>query len=456
MAWADVPMGTSFSQRDIEEHGWEGFPHMQEAKAAFERRMLNKRPLAEPTADPQAGADAPEEGPTVADETVVSPGVAPMATDRAIPAGAELAETPPVKASPAQPLAFKPLPTLAFQAPTPPQMPGCPSDPIPSKLTPKLPRVQPCNYTDVRLRHSGLTAGAVPQLDADAAAREQAARLEAAQRAARQAEANAPARDKPFTAQGMEFYIKGQQSVAGVGQKHASWAPPPAFGAGMGKGKPDQPIAHDADPFHGMVAGWPPMGKGKGKGKGKEGKKGKGGDEDEKREPMPCTRCGSFFVCRKAAIEEGKGNGREHCTNPVCERSLHFALLSPEQQRLLLAANLASKEAAAAEARLAATRAEMAAVDAAALPKASPAATPAAWQADATVVIDDTQHSPLTPADAAAAAGNSDTDVSSSDGQPTNPAAWAHIGAYGKSGGPPTRGSSHVTSSVQIPMDQVT
>ena len=221
MAWADVPMGTSFSQRDAEEHGLESFPHMQEAKAAFERRMLNKRPLAESTADPQAGAGAPEEGPTVSDETVVSPSIVPMATDQAVPAGAELPETPPVKASPAQPLASKPLPTPAFQAPAPPQMPGSSYDPIPSKPMPKLLRIQPCKYTDVRLRHGGFTAGAVPQFDADAVAREQAARFEAAQRAARQAEANAPARDKPVTAQEMEFYMHQGPAECGRGRPEA-------------------------------------------------------------------------------------------------------------------------------------------------------------------------------------------------------------------------------------------
>ena len=52
MAWADVPMGSSFAQEDIEAHGWDSFPHLQEAKAAFNRRVLNKRPLAEPTASP--------------------------------------------------------------------------------------------------------------------------------------------------------------------------------------------------------------------------------------------------------------------------------------------------------------------------------------------------------------------------------------------------------------------
>ena len=86
--------------------------------------------------------------------------------------------------------------------------------------------------------------------------------------------------------------------------------------------------------------------------------------------------------------------------------------------------------------------AEAAAVAAAAIPRTSPAAGPAAWVADATVVIDDTQHSPLTPADAAAAAGHSDMDVSSPDGQPTSPASWAQIGAYGKSRGPPTKDPS--------------
>ena len=27
MAWADVPMGTAFSQYDVEAHGWDSFPH---------------------------------------------------------------------------------------------------------------------------------------------------------------------------------------------------------------------------------------------------------------------------------------------------------------------------------------------------------------------------------------------------------------------------------------------
>ena len=51
-------------------------------------------------------------------------------------------------------------------------------------------------------------------------------------------------------------------------------------------------------------------------------------------------------------------------------------------------------------------------------------------------MIDDTRHSPLTPADAAAAAGHSDTDVSSPGGQPAGSAAWARIGAYNKAKGP--------------------
>ena len=235
----------------------------------------------------------------------------------------------------------------------------------------------------------------------------------------------------------------GQQSMAGVGQLPNPWGKPSALGAGMGKGS--HPFAHDADPFHGMVAGGFPKGKGKGKGKGKEGKEGKDGKgkrEDAPREPMPCSRCNSFFVCTKTAEKEGKGGGREHCTNSKCERSLHYMLLTPAQKKLFLAANLAAKEAAAAEARLAATRAEADAVAAAAIPGPSPAAHTTAWVADATVVINDTQYSPLTPASAAAAAGHSDTDVSSPGGEPANPAAWAHLGAYGKAACPPTRDPS--------------
>ena len=242
--------------------------------------------------------------------------------------------------------------------------------------------MQPRAYPDVRF-----TAGAVPQSDAEAVAMEQAARLEAAQRAARLAAAKAPAGDKPFTADEADAYVRGQQSMAGVGQMPTPWAQPAAHCAGKGKGKSKQPHAHDADPFLGMVAGGPP------KGKGKKGKEGKGKREEGPREPMPCSRCGSFFVCAKTAVEEGKGNGKGHCTNPRCERSLHFALLSPEQQRILLAANLAAKQAAAAEANVAATEAAAAAVAAAALPKDLPAAGAAAWVAGATVVIDDTQPS---------------------------------------------------------------
>ena len=121
-AWADVPHGTSFSQEDIEAHGFGAFPHLQEPKAAVDRRMLNKRPLAEPTGSPQAGADAPEEHPTVSGETVASPDVMPIVAEPASPAGAELSqEAPPVKASPAQPLSYKPQPVPAFTAPPPPR-----------------------------------------------------------------------------------------------------------------------------------------------------------------------------------------------------------------------------------------------------------------------------------------------------------------------------------------------
>ena len=57
-------------------------------------------------------------------------------------------------------------------------------------------------------------------------------------------------------------------------------------------------------------------------------------------------------------------------------------------------------------------------------------------------MVDDTQPSPLTPADAVAAAEHSDTDVSSPDGIPTDPAAWARTGAYSKAEGRPTKGPS--------------
>ena len=223
------------------------------------------------------------------------------------------------------------------------------------------------------------TAGAVPQSDAEAVAMEQAARLEAAQRAARLAAAKAPAGDKPFTADEADAYVRGQQSMAGVGQMPTPWAQPAAHCAGKGKGKSKQPHAHGADPFLGMVAGGPPKGKGK---NGKEGKGKKGKGEEDPRTPLPCSRCGSFFVCATIAAEEGK---EAHCTNPKCERSLEFALLTPHQQRLLLAANLAAKKAAAAEANVAATEAAAAAAAATALPKVWPAAGAAAWVAGAPV-----------------------------------------------------------------------
>ena len=326
MAWADVPHGTKFSQEDIEAHGPGAFPHLQEPKAAFDRRMLNKRLLAQPAASPQAGADAPEEDPIVSGETVTSPDVMPIVTDPAFPAGAELPQdAPPVKAAPAQPLECKPQPVLAFIAPPPPKMPGSSPDPVPSKPMPKpkLYKVQPCTHTDVRYG-----AGAVPRSDAEAVAMEQAARLEAAQRAARLAAAQAPAGTKPtpppvqFTSDGVAAFTMGQQSMAG--RVANTWAQPAAHGAGKGKGK-----SKPADPFLGMVAEEPP--KGKGKGKGKKGP----------REPIPCPRCGGFFVCSKVAATKGK---EAYCENPECERSLEFAKLTPHQQQLQLAANLAAKK----------------------------------------------------------------------------------------------------------------
>ena len=207
-------------------------------------------------------------------------------------------------------------------------------------------------------------------------------------------------------------FTMGQQSMAGriADPWSQPWPQPATHGAGKGKGK-----FKPADPFHAMVAEGLPKGKGtKGKeGKGKEGQGKEDKDKRDPRKPLPCSRCGSFFVCAKIAA----GKGQElHCTNPQCERSLEFALLTLRQQKLLLAVNLAAKKAAAADAAVAATEAGAAAAAAAALPPVWPAAGAAAWAAGAPVVIDDTQLSPLTPADAAAAAGHSDTDVSSPDG----------------------------------------
>ena len=215
----------------------------------------------------------------------------PIVTEPASPASAELPqEAPPVNASPAQPLASKPQPVPALTAPTPPKMPGSPTDAdfVPSKPMPKpkLHKVQPCAYSDVFY-----TAGAVPRTDAEAVAMEQAARLEAAQRAARLAAAQAPAGDKPasppeqFTSDEVAAFTMGQQSMAG--RVANPWAQPAAHGAGKGKGKPKP-----ADPFLGMVAEEPP----KGKDKGKKGP----------RDPIPCSRCRGFFVCSKVAATKGK------------------------------------------------------------------------------------------------------------------------------------------------------
>ena len=58
--------------------------------------------------------------------------------------------------------------------------------------------------------------------------------------------------------------------------------------------------------------------------------------------------------------------------NPRCERSLEFARLTPHQQKLQLDANLAAKQAAAAQAVVRATEAAQAAVAAAAASAAPP------------------------------------------------------------------------------------
>ena len=299
-AWADVPHGTAFLQ-EFEAHGLRAFPHLQEPKAAFDRRMQNKRPLAE-SASPQAGADAPQEGPTVSGETVASPDFVQVATQPgASPTGAEqLQEAPPVKATPAQSLQFKPEPAPAFTAPPPPKMLGSSTDAVPSKPMPKLHKVQPCTYTDVRY-----AAGAVPRTDAEAVAREQAARLEAAQQAARLAAAQAPAGNKPtpppaqFTSDEVAAFTMGQQSMAG--RIANPWAQPAAHGAGKGKGK-----AKPADPFLGMVAEGTP----KGKGKGKKGP----------RDPDPCSRWEDSSSAARSRLRRAgmRGTARTQSASAPC------------------------------------------------------------------------------------------------------------------------------------------
>ena len=213
------------------------------------------------------------------------------------------------------------------------------------------------------------------------------------------------------------------------------WGKPAGIAmVGKGKGKAYQPTPL-GDPWSGMVAG---SSKGMGKGKGDSKGKGKEGKGDGKRPAAACTRCGGFFICQKAA--EGKGLGPEHCTNPRCERSLEFARLGLEDKKAFLAVNLALRESEAAAARLAATRAEADAVSAGVFAQPSAAAAAATPGAAAPVVIDvDAHFSPLSPPGAAAAAGQSDTDVSSPAGEPVDQAARAPGSASRR---PPTKDPS--------------
>ena len=396
VAWADVSPAASPSD-EVEElrpplspRSRQGMPEVsaaqqaQEAKAAFDKRMLNKRPLDEP-APPAGGADAPAAG-----AAVCSP---------------PKAKGPPVKEPPGQP---------SFQQPPPPVWQGSSGDAaVPVKA-------KPCAYTDYRY------AGPPPAdaaLHPGAAAQEHAALLAAAHR---RADAAGPARDKPYGAQEINYAFREPPNPWQLDQGK----PADTAMVGKGKGKAYQPTPF-GDPWSGMVArSSKGMGKGDPKGKGKEGK-------GDKRPVAGCTRCGGFFVCQKAA--EGKGLGEEHCTNPKCERSLEYARLGVEDKKTFLAANLAIRESEAAAARLAATRAEAKAVSAgvfAQSPAAGAAATPGAA---AHVVIDVDAYSPLTPPGAAAAAGQSDTDVSSPAGEPVGQAAQAPGPASRR---PPTKAPS--------------
>ena len=366
----------------------------------------------------------------------------PMVTEPAVPAGAELPEAPPVKASPVQPLASKPQPTLAFTAPAPPEVPGSSNDPVPSKPMSKLRlyKVQPCAYPDVRL-----TAGAVPRSDAEAVAMEQAARLEAAQRA-RLAAAQAPAGVKPahpavqFTSDEVHGCLHHGPAEHGRQDCRPMVAAMAAAGnarrrQGQGQVQAGRPL-----PRHGCRRAPQRQGH-EGQGGQGQGGPGQGGQGQEgPAQAAPLQQMRQLLRLRQDCRWEGPGAALHEPTVRALP-GVRIAHPSPAEAPAG-AQPIAAKKAAAANAAVAATEAAAAAAAAATLPPVWPAAGAAAWAAGAPVVIDDTQLSPLTPADAAAAAGHSDTDVSSPGGQPTNPAAWAQIGAYGKSKGPPTKDPS--------------
>ena len=225
------PLAAPLPQPEIGKQGWAAH-HAQEAKAAFDRRMLNKRPLDEP-AIPTGGADAPAAGAAV----YPLPGV----------------KGPPVKEPPGQPLAAKPV----YQQPPPPVWQGSSTDEdVPVKSMPKR-SPQPCAYTDYRY---GGESAAGATMQPDAVVQEQADRLEAARR---RAEAAGPAGDKPCTTSELEYFIKGQQSMARP--LPDPWGQPAGIAmVGKGKGKAPQPPPH-GDPWSGMAA-WCSREMGKGKG----------------------------------------------------------------------------------------------------------------------------------------------------------------------------------------------
>ena len=372
----------------------------QEAKAAFDKRMLNKRPLDEPTSL-AGGAGAP-----AADAAASPP---------------PKAKGPPVKDPPGQP---------TFQPPPPPMWQGSSGDAtVPVKA-------KPCAYSDYRYASR-------PPADAafqpGAVAQEHAALLAAAHR---RADAAGPARDKPYGAQELNYAFREPPNPWRLDRSE----PAAAAMVGKGKGKAGQPTPF-GDPWSGMVArNSKGVDKGDAKGKGKEAK-------SEKRPVAGCQRCGGFFICQKAA--EGKGLGIAHCTNAKCERSLEYARLGVEDKKIFLAANLAARESEAAAARLEATRAEARALDAGIFARPPAAGAAAAPGAAAHGVIDVDAYSPLTPPGAAAAAAQSDTDVSSPAGEPVGQAAQAPGPAPRK---PPTKAPSHAQMAAMVspPANQFT
>ena len=235
------------------------WPHLVEAKAAFHRRMQNKRPLPEPPIGLQPEADAPQVAPCAAGAAAASPGaVQPLAEPGAALAGAKTPQGAPPRAL------VKAPPAAAFAKPLPPMQPGSSNDPVPSKPMPQLPKVLPRPARDFRY-----SAGAAsPQLQlgmsSAQAAQGQAARLEATQRAARlevaRLDAQRLAKEKPVTPPAdplsdvVEAFIRGSQSM--IGYKAANrWAPPAWYDTGKGKGE-----AWPADPSGGKTSKGGPQG----------------------------------------------------------------------------------------------------------------------------------------------------------------------------------------------------